>query len=316
MIERDASRASDALIGIVPSLHELIALHCHRSGIRQPPSALLTPPAGRQTPARSSRGMAFAEARPYFPGDDVRSIDWRQSARRGRLYTKRYDEEREQAVMLLVDLGPDMRFGTRQAFKSVVGARAAAWLAWQAIAGGDRIGGIVWNGGPMQELPALGLERGALALIRPLVELATSPPTGNGSLAVPLKRLLATRPQNGMTVVISDFAGLDDDSETAIRHLARTSRLTLLHICDPFEMQPPPPARYPVTDGRLHAHLDLLSERGRTAHAAAFTAHCERLERLAQTTASSCLRLATDDDLPRRLASAFLKPGVILGGAT
>lgn len=315
-MERDASRASDALAGIVPSLHELIALHCHRSGIRQHPSAILTPPAGRQTPARSSRGMAFAEVRPYFPGDDVGSIDWRQSARRGRLYTKLFDEEREQAVMLLVDLGPDMRFGTRQAFKSVVAARAAAWLAWQATAGGDRIGGIVWNGGQMRELPALGHERGALTMIRPLVDLATSPPTGNGPLAVPLKRLLAPLPGDSMTVVISDFAGLDDDSEGQIRRLAQASRLTLLHVCDPFEMQPPPPARYPVTDGRRHARLDLLSESGRAAHTAAFAAHCERLERLAQTTASSCLRLATDDDLPRRLASAFLKPRLGRGVAT
>ncbi len=311
MTERDASRA-----GIVPSLHELIALHCHRAGIRQPPAAILTPPAGRHTPARGSRGMAFAEVRPYFPGDDVRSIDWRQSARRGRLYTKRFDEEREQAVMLLVDLGPDMRFGTRQAFKSVVAARAAAWLAWQATAGGDRIGGIVWNGGQMRELPALGHERGALALIRPLVDLATRPPTGNGPLAMPLKRLLATRPKDSMTVVISDFAGLDDDGETPIRHLARTARLTLLHICDPFEMQPPPPARYPVTDGRRPAPRPPRAESGRAAHAAAFTAHCQRLERLAQTTASSYLRLATDDELPRRLASAFLKPGMIRGSAT
>lgn len=315
-MERDASRASDALAGIVPSLHELIALHCHRSGIRQHPSAILTPPAGHQTPARSSRGMTFAEVRHYFPGDDVGSIDWRQSARRGRLYTKLFDEEREQAVMLLVDLGPDMRFGTRQAFKSVVAARAAAWLAWQATAGGDRIGGIVWNGGQMRELPALGHERGALAMIRPLVDLATSPPTGNGPLAVPLKRLLAPRPGDSMTVVISDFAGLDDDSEGQIRRLAQASRLTLLHVCDPFEMQPPPPARYPVTDGRRHARLDLLSESGRAAHTTAFATHCERLERLAQTTASSCLRLATDDDLPRRLASAFLKPRVGRGVAT
>lgn len=306
-MESDTSRDRDALAGIVPSLHELIALHGHRSGIRQPPSAILTPPTGRQVPARSRRGMAFAEVRPYFPGDDVRSVDWRQSARRGRLYTKVFDEEREQAVMLLVDLGPDMRFGTRRAFKSVVAARAAAWLAWQGCTGGDRIGGIVWNGGQMRALPPLGRERGALAIIRLLVDLASAPPTGNEPLAVPLRRLLAPLPSDSMTVVISDFAGLDDDCEAPIRRLAQISRLTLLHVCDPFEMKPPPPARYPVTDGRRHALLDLLSESGRAAHTAAFDARCERLERLARSTTSSCLRLATDDDLPRRLASAFLK---------
>ena len=79
------------------------------------------------------RGMEFAESRVYQPGDDVRSIDWRVTARTGRPHTKLFQEERERPVILLVDLGASMFFGTRTAYKSVLAAETAALIAWAAM---------------------------------------------------------------------------------------------------------------------------------------------------------------------------------------
>ena len=112
------------------------------------------------------RGMEFEEVRAYQPGDDIRNMDWRVTARTGRPHTKLFREERERPVLFLVDLGPSMAFGTRVAFKSVVAARAAALLAWAARDNGDRIGGIVFAGKRHRELRPAARERGMLPFSR------------------------------------------------------------------------------------------------------------------------------------------------------
>ncbi|MBT5031007.1 MAG: DUF58 domain-containing protein, partial [Proteobacteria bacterium] len=87
------------------------------------------------------RGMEFEEVRQYQPGDDIRNIDWRVSARTGGTYTKLFCEERERPVHIVVDQRNSMFFGSAQRFKSVLAAEVASALAWAALAGSDRIGG-------------------------------------------------------------------------------------------------------------------------------------------------------------------------------
>ena len=119
------------------------------------------------------RGMDYQESRVYQSGDDIRSMDWRVTARTGRAHVKLYQEERERPVVVMVDLGPGMFFATRGAFKSVIAARAAALIGWAAIQNGDRIGALLFNGGH-HEIRPQGGQRGVLRLIRELVT-ATDP---------------------------------------------------------------------------------------------------------------------------------------------
>ncbi|MEO5338685.1 MAG: DUF58 domain-containing protein, partial [Magnetospirillum sp. WYHS-4] len=93
------------------------------------------------------RGLDFEDVRAYQRGDDYRTLDWRVSARTGRLHTKVFREEREHTLFCLLDGGPAMRFGSRRAFKWVAAARAAAVVAWLAADNGDRIGGLVFGDG-------------------------------------------------------------------------------------------------------------------------------------------------------------------------
>ncbi|MDH4074155.1 MAG: DUF58 domain-containing protein, partial [Gammaproteobacteria bacterium] len=103
------------------------------------------------------RGMEFDESRPYQPGDDPRSIDWRVTARSTEAFTKLYREERERPVLIMTDLRANMHFATRGCFKSVNAARAASLLAWAAHHRGDRLGGIVFGDSRHRELrPRLG----------------------------------------------------------------------------------------------------------------------------------------------------------------
>ena len=91
------------------------------------------------------RGIDFEEVRGYQPGDDIRTIDWRVTARTGSAHTKLFREERERPVLLVVDQRNSMFFGSQHCFKSVLAAQLASLLAWSALNNGDRVGGLVFN---------------------------------------------------------------------------------------------------------------------------------------------------------------------------
>jgi len=100
---------------------------------------------GSSRSALRGRGMEFSEVRHYQPGDDIRNIDWRVTARTQETYTKLFQEEKERPVYLLVDQRQPMFFGSKLQFKSVLAAKAAAAIAWTAFANRDRLGAIIWS---------------------------------------------------------------------------------------------------------------------------------------------------------------------------
>ncbi|MEP4468684.1 DUF58 domain-containing protein, partial [Marinobacter alexandrii] len=133
---------SDALTHI--SLPDLIRLQADARALKLPSARpAKTRQAGLQRSPQRGRGMAFAEVRQYQPGDDIRSIDWRVTARRQAPHTKLYEEERERPVLLLCDLGPTLFFASTGAYKQVRSAQVASLLAWLALWAGDQVGGIV-----------------------------------------------------------------------------------------------------------------------------------------------------------------------------
>lgn len=285
--------------GVAASLRELIALReCAAGGMRQAPRPA---PDSRAPVAHArSRGMEFAEARAYQHGDDMRSIDWRQSARRGRLYTKLYQEEHARALQLFVDLGPGMRFGTRVAFKSVLAARAAAWLSWMALAAGERVGGMLWNGAVHQDMPAQGREQHVLDLLRRIADATASAPADTAlSLHAPLRAMARTLRPGSLPVLVSDFTTLDDAAAHEIAVLGRRAELVLVHVYDRFEADAPP-GRYRVTDGRQHLTLDVRAVCG-----AAFAERRDALQALARRARATLLPLPTDCALEATLRRAF-----------
>src|SRR4051812_8187740 len=130
------------------------------------------------------RGVDYVESRAYQPGDDIRQMDWRLTARSGRPHTKVFQEEREQSVLLLVDCNASMHFGSRVRFKSVQAARTAALVAWAAVHGGDRVGALGFGPGLNAEVKPGGGPRGALQVLRALV--AWNAITATGGAGEPL----------------------------------------------------------------------------------------------------------------------------------
>lgn len=289
-----AGPKQQAGLGVVASLSELIALRAQAQASlqRRAPSQGGAP--GLHASLQKSRGMEFAESRPYQSGDDARALDWRQTARRGRPYTKLLQEEHERPLQLLVDLGPNMRFGTRVAFKSVVAARAAALLAWRAVAAGDRVGGLVCNGAQISAIRPQGRQHGVLTLLGALAAASAAAPAAPASdLAAPLRSLARSLRPGSQIVILSDFATLDASTETLICALARSSEVLMLQVYDRFEAEAPPPGCYPITDGQRRLHLDLRSSAARSAYGAAFAARQRALEQLAQRSGATLLPLAT-----------------------
>ena len=114
---------------IIPSLESLLRLRAEARSLGLSQRNMAAHQAGGYRSAFRGRGIDFEEVRVYQPGDDIRIMDWRVTARTGEPHTKVYREERERPVLFLVDQGASMMFGTQVAFKSVIAARIAALLA-------------------------------------------------------------------------------------------------------------------------------------------------------------------------------------------
>lgn len=196
--------------------------------------------AGSYLARSKGRGMEFDEVRHYQVGDDVRAIDWRVTARTGRVHTKLFREERERPVFLLTELTESMRFGSSLLLKSVQAAHLAALLAWHCKANGDKLGGLVFSEQQHVLLKPLGRSRGVLRYLQALLDVHQQSRSNQGMVLstalAELRRLL--RP-GSLLYILSDFATLDAE---ALRHLQVLSQHNEIHCCllsDPLELQLP-----------------------------------------------------------------------------
>ena len=288
------------LHGVVATREELVALARRRPrGRRERARRSAARLAGSRLSPFLGRGMEFTEVRGYQPGDDVRWIDWRSTARTGRVHTKLFAEERERPVWLVADLGRSMRFGTRGAFKSVVAARAAAQLAWDAHGSGASVGGIVGSPGVCVELPP---GRTAAHVLRLLDVLAAGTAVDGAPEPEFLARELAWlrhRVRTGSRVaVISDFYQLDGRLLALLRSLAERCEVLLVRVFDALESEAPPPGRYRVSDGERSCSVE--SGRGgawQRALASEFEERSRRLAELARRSRITLVELRTDGDV-------------------
>ncbi len=255
------------------------------------------------------RGMDYQESRGYQAGDDIRSMDWRVTARTGNPHVKVYQEERERPVVVFVDLNPGMFFGTQGMLKSVLAARAAALIAWAALARGDRVGAMLFNG-EHSDLQPRGGKHGVLRLIRELV--ARTDPRAvidalshDGSLNAALGRLRRVARPGSLVVLISDFYGIDDESARHLSWLRRHNDVVALQIVDAIEEAPPPSGRYGVVAAGRRGVLDTGSSAARRAYSDYFSRHHEAVQAAMRRHAIPLLRISTGGDLVAALRWHF-----------
>jgi len=191
--------------------------------------------AGEYHSVFKGRGMEFAEAREYQPGDDVRHIDWNVTARVGSPFIKVFDEEREMTVMLLVDVSASGAFGSQQQMKGEVGVEVSALLAFSAIQNNDRVGLLIFTDEVEVFVPP---KKGRKHVLRVIRELLYFQPQGRRtSIAGALEYLGRVLHRRSVVFVVSDFQ--DKGYETALRHLSRRHDLIAVSLSDPREWRLP-----------------------------------------------------------------------------
>lgn len=284
--------------GLRPDLAELIAL---REAVRAWPPARR---AARSThgPASSAlrgRGMEYAESRPYSPGDEVRHIDWRVTARTGRAHTKLFHAERERVTLLVCDTDPRLYFGTRARFKSVQAARAGALLAWAAQRAGDRLAALRGSRGEAPVAPAGGA-RGVLHVLGALTRWYAGPPDDDLGLDHALRHAARLLHPGARVLLLADPHGLQAVPDTRLAALSAHMDVACVLLADPFEVDPPV-ARLPFQTVQRH-ELDLADARVREAWRETFVARLDAAQARLTRLRIGCRVLRSDDPVEPLLA--------------
>src|SRR5262245_17116598 len=163
--------------------------------------------AGQYESVFRGAGIAFEEVREYQPGDDVRTIDWNVTARMGHPYVKRYREEREQTVVLLVDASASQAFGTAPRWKNEVAAELCALLAFSAVKNNDKVGVILFTDRVEHFVAAAKGSSHVLRLIRDVLYFK---PSGRGTdIPAALGYLSHVTHRRAIVFLLSDFLASD-----------------------------------------------------------------------------------------------------------
>ena len=261
------------------------------------------------------QGIEFAEVRPYLPGDEVRSIDWKVTARAGEPFIKTYAEERELTLHLLVDTSRSMDFGSRQRTKRDAAAQFAALVAFVAIRHQDRIGLDLFGEEPGLHLPARKGTQHVLRLVREV--LAAAPTEGGSGFETVLSEQERILRRRSLVFVVSDFLGHEDQTEFG-RCLARLSRrhdVIAVRVVDPLEEALPPVGIFALRSVEYGRRME-IDARGRGVRDEWARAAKERRARLDEVLLGAridSIELRTDRDLADPVVEFFRRRGQILG---
>ena len=218
--------------------------------------------AGRHGSRLRGRGLDFDEIRAYVPGDDVRTIDWKASLRVGAPQIRAYTEERDRPALFVVDQRMTMFFGSVRAMKSVVAAELAALGAWMAFHAGDRVGAVVFDDREVRRIrPHRSRARvheilGLIATMNGMLSADRQPAADDRGLDRALQATLALVPHDCLVCVVSDFAGMGEETVQLLRRLAAHNDVVAALVFDPLGQSLQTGGRIVVTGGALQVELD------------------------------------------------------------
>lgn len=256
---------------------------------------------GGHMSALRGRGMALAEVRPYHPGDDIRRIDWRVTARRQAPHTRVYEEERERPVIIVCDLGPSLFFASEGCFKQVRAAQLAALLAWVAHSSGDQAGGIVFGGEQLEIVRPARRRRSVLTLLDALVrnqqlQPSSEPAAASGNLDEALTDARRIAHTGSRVFLISDFQDPSPSTRTLLAGLAMHNQVTAIRLTDPLDEHLPDRGSYAVRGPEGTLWFDGDDRSLQQAWRQGASARMQALDTLFRATGVNALTLATGED--------------------
>jgi len=281
--------------------------------------------AGQYHSVFKGQGMNFDEVREYQPGDDVRAIDWNVTARMNHPFIKKFVEERELTLMLIVDVSGSGRFGSRGQSKRELAAEIASVLAFSAIRNNDKVGLILFSDEVEKFIPP---RKGRSHVLRVIREVLFFEPKRPGTdLNVALEFLLRVQSHKAITVVISDFLGssagaarpagkavppplpgsLAQGSFTMLRQANRKHDLVAVQVTDPRELELPELGRLVFQDAETGEIVEVNTGNARTRQAFAErqTKDQETLARLFRRAGIDAMQLQTDQPYGAALGRFF-----------
>jgi len=298
---------SDKPYGPYTSLEELVRVQFKVKDFSlkptQPVSSILS---GRYGSRLRGRGLNFEELRRYLAGDDIRTIDWKVTARTRTPHVRVYSEEKDRKVLLLVDQRINMFFGTRDKFKSVTAAEAAAIAAWRAIAAGDRVGALVFNDETILETrPGTG-SRTVLSILGDIVRLNHRlsrdivPPENDHMLNRCLETGERLAPHDVLVVLITDGGGVDEKAHQTISRMSRKNDIITLLIHDPSRLdlydQP-----LTLSDGKRQMEVDFGSRKVKERLLEHYRGEQEQLKYFLRKLTAPLLPISNEGDVADQL---------------
>ncbi len=298
--------------GVYATLEQLVRLRHRATGFsllpRQPVHSLLS---GRHASKLRGRGLNFEEIRAYQPGDDIRQIDWKVTARTRQPHSRVYTEERERPVILLVDQRLGMFFGSRQNLKSVTAAEAAALAAWRTIAAQDRVGAVVFNDAELREVRPQRSRSAVMRILQDLLDMnhalrADSPqPANPRALNDALRRASQLAPHDGLVLLITDGDGSDQQTERLVTGIARHNDVLVVFIFDPLEGDLPAADRLVMSDGARQLEVNTGDQALRTSFRNDFTQRRASGKRFLLTREAPVLPLSAAEDTVDQVARSL-----------
>ncbi len=291
--------------GLFASLDELIEQRQYVAYLRQlGQSKTFSSIAGDVKSAFKGRGMELEEIRSYTYGDDVRDIDWRVTARKEQPFTKLYAEERDREIYALLDLSPQMVFGTRHELKSVAAAKIAALLGWMSLENKDRFGCLVFDGAESLFFKPQNNRANMMVMLKKISETTRKILRGTAeknSFAKALQLLQQNIKSQASVFVISDFSAFDDEVKKMLAALSRKARVYVLNVFDVLEELPPPAGEYMAENAGERVIFDSRSKYFQKEYKAYFKEKRRRIEIFCRQFGIRCVEIRTDIPLHKQL---------------
>lgn len=260
--------------------------------------------AGVHTSNLRGRGVDFSEVRSYQPGDDIRAMDWRVTARNQKPHIKVFREERERPVMIACDLRSSMFFGTQHAFKAVLAADLVSLFSWSALNNGDRIGALLFDNEREVDIRPKPGRKQVMHVLHELAEFKQqqTPPQSDTHRLADMFRHLRRVARPGSTIyIISDWHDFDEDCERQLHKINKHNDIVTLNIIDAFEENILPQGSYPLTDGEQRLQLECYSKSQSLAHQQLFQARQKNLKQRMLKLAIPSIKLHATDDIIHQL---------------
>lgn len=290
---------------LYPDFNDLVAFKDRKSKLKHASQRFVksTVPGNHHSPFRG-QGLEFDSVREYVPGDDIRNIDWRVTARTGSPHLKLFKEERERHMIICVDMNAEMRFGTRKTFKSVQAAHATALLGWQGLAQHDSVSACLFGDVPegIQLFAANRTRKSFCAMLKMLAE----PYEGKHEVPITtaLQHIEKISHTGSLIYLISDFMDLDRNlpNNAGLSRLNKRCDVVFIAINDQADK-----SIYPVgTIGfcsrmadKIYVNTESLA--GRQAYATLWKANRQRLYEISSKFKIPLIELTTESDLHRDL---------------